>query len=61
EAPSLISQVYLQGGGSALDISGNYAYMASGTCGLAVINISNPTSPVFHSIFDTPGTAYGVL
>jgi uncharacterized secreted protein with C-terminal beta-propeller domain len=41
-------------------INGNYLYVACGTVGLLVIDISNPSSPSIVGSYDTPGYAWGV-
>jgi len=41
-------------------VSGNYAYIADGFSGLAVINISDPTNPGTPIYEDTNGYAWGV-
>jgi DNA-binding beta-propeller fold protein YncE len=41
-------------------VSGNYAYVADGSSGLQIINISNPASPILAGSFNTPGYARGV-
>jgi hypothetical protein len=41
-------------------LSGNYAYVADGSSGLQIIEISDPASPTFKGAYNTPGTAYGV-
>jgi hypothetical protein len=41
-------------------VSGNYAYVADGSSGLQVIDISDPTSPSFAGTYYTPGGAVGV-
>ncbi|MHA2081400.1 MAG: hypothetical protein ACW99H_09675, partial [Candidatus Thorarchaeota archaeon] len=48
--------------GSALGVyvSGDYVYVADGDSGLAVIDISDPTSPGTPVHMDTGGSAYGV-
>jgi hypothetical protein len=33
---------------------GNYAYLANGSRGLLVVNVSNPASPTQADVFDTP-------
>ena len=47
---------------SAKDIyvSGSYAYVATGSTGLQVIDISAPSSPEIIGSVDTPGYAYAV-
>lgn len=49
-------------GGSAHDVKvvGNYAYVALGAGGLAVIDVSNPTNCVRVGGYDTSGSAYWV-
>ena len=41
-------------------VAGNYAYVASASGGLRVINIANPASPTEAGFYNTPGQAYGV-
>jgi hypothetical protein len=41
-------------------VSGDYAFIADGTYGLQVIDISNPTSPTLLGNYDTSGEARGV-
>ena len=41
-------------------VSGNYAYLAVGSAGLQVIDVSNPANPRREGRYDTPGRAYGV-
>jgi len=45
--------------GSANDVavSGNYAYVADGSAGLLIIDISNPSNPVRVGWYDTSGSA----
>ena len=45
--------------GTAQDVIvvGNYAYVADGSNGVAVVNISNPAAPTLAYTYDTPGTA----
>ncbi|WP_298933580.1 hypothetical protein [uncultured Ramlibacter sp.] len=48
--------------GAALAVvaSGSYAYVADGSAGLRIIDISNPTSPTLVGTYDTSGSAEGV-
>ena len=48
--------------GTAWDVKvvGNLAYLALGSGGLMILDVSNPTSPVCLGSYDTSGTAYGV-
>lgn len=41
-------------------VSGNYAYLADGTAGLLVVNISDPENPEFLGSYDTSGEALDV-
>ena len=41
-------------------VSGRYAYVASVSSGLQIIDVSNPASPTLAGIYDTPGSAIGV-
>ena len=41
-------------------VSGNYAYVADGTAGLQVIDVSNPANPKRTGAYDTGGYALGV-
>lgn len=45
----------------SLVISDNYAYVAAGSDGLAIIDISTPTTPTVISTLDTPGYALGMV
>ena len=40
-------------------VAGSHAYVAEGSRGLQVIDISNPDSPALAGGVDTPGTALG--
>ncbi len=52
----------INGGGSAngLYVSGNRLYIAGGTVGLQIVDITDPGIPVIISAFNTPGIASGV-
>jgi hypothetical protein len=54
--------VYMDTAGYAYGVyvSGDYAYVASGSGGLAVIDISDPTSPGTPVYMDTTGNSRGV-
>jgi hypothetical protein len=49
--PSIVEGVYVTGG---------YAYVAAGSSGLRVVDVSNPAAPVEVGFYDTPGHAEGV-
>jgi hypothetical protein len=48
--------------GDAYDVavSGSYAYVADGSSGLEIIDVSNPSSPSFAGHWKTPSSANGV-
>ena len=48
------------GNATGVAVAGDYAYVADYTSGLQVIDISDPTSPVYAGSYNTPGYAYGV-
>jgi hypothetical protein len=52
EAPNSALGVY---------VYGDYAFVAIDTSGLQVINISNPTNPIYWGSYDTPGLASDVV
>ncbi|MFW9821073.1 MAG: LVIVD repeat-containing protein [Candidatus Thorarchaeota archaeon] len=62
QTPRISSIYYKNTTGEARDvyISGNYAYVADGDTGLAIINISDPTNPGTPIYEDTTGFAYDV-
>jgi len=50
-------------GASALvsvKVIGSLAYVAAGSAGLQIVDVSTPTAPVVIGVVDTPGTASGV-
>ena len=59
-APTLLGQSYANGGARKVALSGDYAYLAAYTSGLAIIDISdsaNPGEPVYMA---TTGQALGI-
>ncbi len=42
-------------------VDGNYAYLADGSAGLRIINITNKASPSIVGTYNTPGKAYDVV
>ena len=46
--------------GVTLSPDGNTAYVADGTSGLRIIDVSNPSTPTLIETLDTSGSAYGV-
>jgi hypothetical protein len=51
------------GGGTAYDVamSGDYAYVADGYNGLAIVDVSNPAAPFLTGSYDNLGGAGGVI
>lgn len=41
-------------------VAGTYAYIADGTAGLSIVDVSNPDTPVSIGSYNTSGTAQGV-
>jgi hypothetical protein len=41
-------------------VAGDYAYLADGSGGLHIINVSDPAAPTEVGLHDTPGNAYSV-
>ena len=60
-AQTLVLRDHLGGSWSADDVDyyENWAYYINQE-GIAIIDITNPGSPHYHSFFDTPGTGYGL-
>lgn len=52
--------VGIPGQSNNVDAEGNFAYVASGTAGLRVVNVSNPSAPTIVGSLDTPGNANDV-
>ena len=46
--------------GQAVQVVGDYAYVADGSSGLQIINISNPDNPTLTANYNTPGNAKAV-
>ncbi len=57
--PEIIARINTSGRTKDLHIVGNYCFIADGSGGLKVIDISNPFAPVFLSAYTTP-YAYGL-
>ena len=55
-SPDLVSSVKLPSGEVwAIEVSGDYAYIAAGANGIQVVNISNPKQPLLENSLDTQG------
>jgi hypothetical protein len=50
----------LSGDALGCDVAGEFAYLATGSSGLQIVDVSNPGSPVLAGSVDTPGTATAV-
>lgn len=53
--PQLLS--FLPGGGEAVQVAGDFAYVAARAAGLRIINVAKPGRPVLVSILPLPGKA----
>ncbi len=54
--PRLVSKLFI-GGGFGIDVHDNHAFMAAGSKGLQVIDVSEPLSPRIAGVLQTPGEA----
>jgi hypothetical protein len=54
--PRLVSKLFL-GGGFGIDIDESHAFVAAGSKGLQIIDVSEPLSPVKTGVLQTPGEA----
>jgi hypothetical protein len=59
-SPTLTGTFDTSGIARAVTVAGRYAYVADGTSGLQIIDISNPASPALVGTFDTSGDASDV-
>ncbi len=59
-SPTALSFITIPGFAHNVDINGNYAYVAAGSAGLVVVDVSNRTAPQIVAILDTPGKADNV-
>jgi hypothetical protein len=48
---------FAQGGAIDVTVAGKHAYVATGPGGLAIVNVSNPTSPARVGGYDTSGNS----
>jgi hypothetical protein len=58
--PGGVSSVSLPGTAYAVAVSGDYAYVAAGSAGLQIVDMSDKQSPAVVGSLDTPGTAKDV-
>lgn len=59
-APQPLSFLQLPGFANNVDVAGNYAYIAAGSAGLVIVDVTNRRSPVIVKTVDTPGNANDV-
>lgn len=58
--PKALSYVSIPGFANNVEVSGNYAYIAAGSTGLQVVDVSNKTTPKVVASLDTPGNGNDV-
>lgn len=58
--PQALSYVSIPGFANNVEVSGNYAYIASGSTGLQVVDVSNKAMPKIVASLDTPGNGNDV-
>ncbi len=56
-APSFAGSYDTPGLADGVAVAGDHAFVADGTSGLQVIDISDPTNPTLAGTYDTPGNA----
>ena len=59
--PKAMGFVAIPGFANNVDVSGNFAYVAAGSTGLQIVNVSNKLGPVIVASLDTPGNANDVV
>ncbi|WP_347986704.1 Ig-like domain-containing protein [Methylomonas sp. AM2-LC] len=59
-SPVALSYIGIPGYANNVDISGDYAYVAAGSAGLQVVNVSDHSHPAIVGSIDTAGTALDV-
>ena len=58
--PRSLSSIAIPGYANNVDVNNGYAYVAAGSAGLQIVNVSNPSAPVIVGAIDTPGNANDV-
>jgi hypothetical protein len=58
--PELVGNINTSGRTKDIHVVGNYCYLADGSGGLKIVDITNPYAPVFVEAYETP-YAYGVF
>jgi len=59
-SPTALSFVSIPGFANNVDVVGNFAYVAAGSAGLRVVNVSDRRAPQIVGALDTPGNANDV-
>ncbi|MCG8356302.1 MAG: Ig-like domain-containing protein [Kiloniellales bacterium] len=59
-SPEALSFVDIPGFANNVDVSGNFAFVAAGSAGLQVVDVSNRVAPIIVADVDTPGNASDV-
>jgi len=58
--PAALSYVDIPGYANNVDVAGNYAYVAAGSAGLQVVDVTDRTKPAIVASLDTDGTSIDV-
>ncbi|TAK60985.1 Ig-like domain-containing protein, partial [Methylobacter sp.] len=58
--PTALSSITIPGYANNVDVAGDYAYVAAGSKGLQIVNVSNRSAPSIVGNLDTAGTAIDV-
>ena len=59
-SPQPLAFLRLPGFANNVDVAGDYAYIASGSAGLVVVDVTNRSAPAIVATLDTPGNANDV-
>src|SRR5207249_4115261 len=59
-APSILGRITVLGGGLGVKVLGSLAYVSTGSAGLQIVDVSNPSVPRILATRDTPGVAWDV-
>lgn len=58
--PTALSSITIPGYANNVDVAGDFAYVAAGSKGLQIVNVSNRSAPTIVGSLDTVGTAIDV-
>jgi hypothetical protein len=59
-SPTALAALPLPGHANAVDVQGDFAFVASGAAGLLVVDVADRSNPVIAATHDTPGNANDV-